>query len=65
MGYLFSDPDKGIVYGGDLKVPFGLEDCPANFSESRGLYVAPYQPSPGIGVTGDLLHAACLSMKAA
>ena len=40
MGYLFSDPDKGIVYGGDLKVPFGLEDYPANFSESRGLYVA-------------------------
>ena len=40
MGYLFSDPDKGITFGGELKVPFGLETFPANFSESRGLYVA-------------------------
>ena len=40
MGYLFSDPDKGITFGGELKIPFGLEAFPANFSESRGLYVA-------------------------
>ena len=38
MGYLFSDPDRGITYGGALKVPYGLSEMPPNFIESRGLY---------------------------
>ena len=40
MGYLFSDPDRGITYGGALKVPYGLSEMPPNFVESRGLYAA-------------------------
>jgi hypothetical protein len=28
MGYLFSDPDRGITYGGPLKIPFGLQEFP-------------------------------------
>jgi hypothetical protein len=38
MGYLFSDPDRGITYGGPLKIPFGLQEFPPHFNESRGLF---------------------------
>lgn len=45
MGYLFSDPDRvhrsgseAITYGGDLKIPYGLQAFPLHFIESRGLY---------------------------
>ena len=38
-GYLLSDPDMPIIYGGKLKVPLGLVDYPTNFIESKGLYV--------------------------
>ena len=38
MGYLFSDPDRGITYGGTLKIPYGLQAFPPYFNESRGLF---------------------------
>ena len=38
MGYLFSDPDRGITYGGILKIPYGLQAFPPYFNESRGLF---------------------------
>ena len=40
MGYLFSDPDRAITYGGALKVPFGLTEMPPFFIQSRGFYTA-------------------------
>ena len=39
MGYLFSNPDRGITYGGALKIPYGLSEMPINFIESHGLFV--------------------------
>ena len=40
MGYLFSDPDRAITYGGALRVPFGLTEMPPFFVQSRGFYTA-------------------------
>ena len=38
MGYMIKNMDRGITYGGKLKIPFGLTQYPEYFVESRGFY---------------------------
>lgn len=38
IGYLANTPNIGLKYGGELRVPPGLQNYPARFSENAGLY---------------------------
>lgn len=38
IGYLANTPNVGLTYGGSLRVPPGLKNAPARFSENGGLY---------------------------
>ena len=40
MGYLLNNTERGITYGGKLRVPYGLSEFPPYFRESSGLYIA-------------------------